>query len=255
MTFGSFALWAQGYPDTALARGQETLALAQELSHPYSVALALQIVALLHQFRREVDQTREQADALIALSTQHGFPPYLVLGTLLRAWVRAQGDEPQEAVADLREGIAAWSGLGVELVRSYYALLLADAQMRAGQVDEALATVTEAIKWADGSQERVFVAELYRVLGILMWVLPSAAEEYLIRARDIARAQGAKMLELRAIVSLSRLWMQQDRHQEARDDLGAIYAGFREGFALADLQEAAELLAELNASSGLAQSN
>jgi predicted ATPase len=126
LAFAAWALWYLGYPDQALRRIQDALALAQERSHPFSVAFALAFAAWLHQLRREGQAARERAAATIALSTGQGFPFGGAWGTILQGWTLAEQGQGAAGIAQMREGIAAWRATGAELQRPYYLALLAE---------------------------------------------------------------------------------------------------------------------------------
>ena len=152
----------------------------------------------------------------------------------------------------MRQGLAAWRATGAEIARTYYLALLAEAYGKVEQAEEGVSVLAEALALVDQSGERRWEAELYRLKGEILLMQEgkeqkwSAAEECFHQALDIARQQQAKSLELRAAMSLSRLWQQQDKRAEARQLLAPIYNWFTEGFDTADLQEAKALLAELS---------
>ena len=257
LTFAAYALWLLGYPEQALKRVQEALTLAQGLSHPYSLAFALAHSALLHQYRREVQAAQEQAEAAIVVCTEQGFPYWLAMGTILRGWVLAEQGQEEEGIAQMRQGLAAYRATGAELRRPYYISLLAEAYGKEGQAEEALNTLAEALDTVNKSGERWYEVEMYRLRGELLLKseiqgsesevqrLPEA-ESCFRQAIEIARQQSAKSLELRAVMSLSRLWQQQGKNDEARQMLAEIYSWFTEGFDTADLKEAKALLEELS---------
>jgi predicted ATPase len=149
----------------------------------------------------------------------------------------------------MRQGIAARRATGAELQRPYYLALLAEAYGKAGQAEEGLSVLVEALTAVHKTRERQHEAELYRLKGelLLKQDVPAEqeAESCLRQAVDVARQQQAKSLELRAAMSLSRLWQQQGKRGEARELLAPIYGWFTEGFDTADLQEAKTLLEEL----------
>jgi predicted ATPase len=246
LSFGAWALWYLGYPDQALRRIHDALTLAQELSHPFSLAFALAFAAWLHQLRREGQATQEGAAAAMALSTDQGFPFWGAWGTILRGWALAEQGQSTEGIAQMRQGIAAWRATGAELQRPYYLALLAEAYGRAGQAAEGLRVLAEALTAVHNTGERQHEAELYRLKGELRLQqdVPDAheAERCLRQAVDVACRQQAKSLELRAAVSLARLWQQQGKRAEAHELLAPIYGWFTEGFDTADLQEAKALL-------------
>jgi predicted ATPase len=248
--FAAWALWFLGYPEQAVKQSQEALTLAQELSHPYSLVWALNFIARLHQCRREGLITQDRADTAIALCTEQGFGLYLAGGTILRGWVLATQGQGTEGVAEMRRGLAAWRATGAELTVPYSLALLAEGYGAIGETYEGLTVVAEALATARRTGDRFYEAELYRLNGeFLLMQAVSAEQEAETRFRqalDIARRQQAKALELRAAMSLARLWQQQGKRTEAYDLLTPIYGWFAEGFDTADLQEAKALLEELS---------
>ena len=248
--YGAVTLWVLGYPEQALQRQQEGLTLASHLSHPYSLAYALLMAAILHQFRREAPRLQERAEALMALCSSQGFRTFLVMGTILHGWARTVQGHDEEGVIRMREGLAAFRNAGEELRRPYFLALLAEGHGTMGQTVEGLHVLAEALALVEKNGECEYEAELYRLKGELLiqegkepGVL--ATEECLQHALASARHQQAKSLELRAAMSLARLWQQQGKRVEARALLAPIYDWFTEGFDTADLQEAKALLEEL----------
>jgi TOMM system kinase/cyclase fusion protein len=250
----ALCLWHLGYPDQALRRSDELLRLAQDLSHAYSLAHALGLTAMTHQFRQERQATQEWAEAAITLSTEQGFPLWMALGTILRGWTLAAQGHGEEGLAQMHQGLEAWRGTGTEALRSYFLALLAEAYGELGLTEAGLTVLVEALAIVDRSGERFYEAELYRLKGELLQNAECGIrhatctpEECFRQAIDIARRQQAKSLELRAAMSLSRLWQQQGRRTAARQVLAEVYAGFTEGFDTADLQAAKALLDALRA--------
>ena len=239
-------LWLLGYPDQALQQSQEALALAQELEHPWSLAFACLHAARLHQFRREVHGVYKHAEAVIALATAHGFPHYVALGTILRGWALTAQAQEAAGMTQIWQGFASYRATGAHVYQPYVLALLAEAFGRRGRVDEGLSYLTEALTLVDTTAEGWWTAELYRLQGEarLQQALSAAAqaEACFHQALALARRQQAKSLELRAAMSLSRLWQQQGKRDAARAILAPIYGWFTEGFDTADLQEAQALL-------------
>ena len=239
-------LWLLGYPEQALARLHDALALAHELSHPYSLAFARCWAAFVSQFRRDVPAVHEHAEAAIALSTEQGFAQWAALGTILRGWALAMQGQGEEGMAQVRQGIAALRATGAVLYVPYLCTLLAEVCDHLGYTEDGLQALAEAHTLVEQHEERWWEAEIYRLRGVLLLRQPGTpqaeAEAWLQRALDVARRQEAKSLELRAAMSLSRLWQQQGKRQEAHDLLAEVYAWFTEGFDTADLQDAKALL-------------
>jgi predicted ATPase len=244
--YAAWALWMFGYPDQALQRSHEALTLAREVSHPYSLALALDYAAYLHQFRREGQAARERAEEAITLATEQGFPFWLGIGTTLRGWALAAGGEGVEGTAQMRQGLSIFRTTGSELMQPYLLALLAETCAKAGQTEAGLVALAEALAVLHTTGERFYEAELYRLKGelLLQQAVPEEpqAEACFRQALDVACWQQAKSLELRAAMSLSRLWQRQGRRAVAHALLAPIYGWFTEGFDTVDLQEARMLL-------------
>lgn len=248
--WSAWALWLLGYPDQALNRCYEALALAQRLSHPFSLAFALFTSAALHQFRREAQAAMGRAEATIALSQEHGFSFFLGLGTVFRGWALAEQGQIAEGMAQMRSGFAAAQATGSKIGNPHMLALLAEAHGKIGQAGEGLTLLAEALAAAHDSAERHYEAELYHLQGKLLLKLDAArqaeAEDCFYRAIEVARRQQAKSWELRTAISLSRLWQQQDKQDEARTLLAEVYNWFTEGFDTPDLQKASALLEQLD---------
>jgi predicted ATPase len=265
---GALALWHLGYADQALQKGQEGLALAHELSHPFSLVYALRFTAWLHLYRREEPIVQERVEAGITLATEHGFVREVAWATFVRGWTVAVRGQVEEGIAQMRQGLATYRVTGSELARTVFLALLAEEYGKAGQPEEGLTVLAEALAHAGKTEERWYEAELYRLKGTLLLndergtrndELNSSsvhrssfsihhseeAEACFLKAIDIARWQQAKSLELRAVMSLSRLWQQQGKKDEARQMLAEVYGWFTEGFDTKDLQEARALLDDL----------
>jgi predicted ATPase len=225
--------------------------LAQELSHPFSLAFALAHAASLHQFRREEQTAQERAEAVIALGREQGFSRWEVWGTIIGGWALAAQGQREEGIAQIRQGLAAWQATGQELGRPTFLGLLAEVYGKVGQAEAGLSVIAEALTLMDKIGERTQEAELYRLQGEFLLAQAGArqqvqeAEACFHQALDVARRQQAKSWELRTAISLSRLWQQQGKRAEARELLASIYSWFTEGFDTPDLQEARALLDEL----------
>ncbi len=243
------AVWHLGYPDQALTLSRRALTLACELEHPYSLALALDYAAMLHQFRREHDAVSQQAETAVTLCAKHGFAYYRAWGIALCGWVRVAQEHREDSLAQLHEGLAALRATGASLRWPYYLVLLADAYGTLGRIDDGLTLLREALTSVHDTGEVWHEAEVHRLRGelLLRQDMPDEqqAETCFHQALATARLQHAKSLELRAAMSLSRLWQRQSKHAEAYNLLAPVYGWFTEGFDTADLQEAKAFLATL----------
>jgi class 3 adenylate cyclase/predicted ATPase len=242
-------LWCLGYPNQAVAHIHEALALAHALSHPFSLAFAWCWAAFVSQVRRDVPAVHEHAEAAVALSTAQGFTQWAAWGTSLRGWAAALQGQGAEGMAQVRQGIAAWRATGAALVVPYLYAVQAEVSTHLGHSEAGLQALGEAHTLVEQQEERWWEAEIHRLRGVLllrqMGPRQAEAEAWLRRALDVARRQEAKSLELRAAMSLSRLWQQQGKRAEARELLAPIYGWFTEGFDTADLREAQALLQAL----------
>jgi predicted ATPase len=252
LSHASRALWLLGYPDQALKRGNEALALAQGLSHPTSMAFARVFVGVLHQFRGEVRAAQGNSESLIALCAEHGLTNWLSFATIISGWAMAEQGHKQEGIARIQEGLTNTRATGWSEMYVPYALsLLAEVCAATGRLDEGLSALTEALAIASEHENRHYEAETNRLKGELLLKQDASnaaeARNCFERAVEIARKQSAKSLELRATMSLARLLAKQGRRDEARVMLAGIYNWFSEGFDTADLKGAKALLDELSA--------
>jgi predicted ATPase len=249
LAFAACCLWCLGYPEQALKRSQEALALARALDHAFSLADALCYAGcLFHEMRRDAPALKDDTEELMRLLNERSLVGWMTDATCFRGEALTMLGQVQEGMAPLREGIAAKRSTGARCNLSGRLGSLAEAQAKAGQPEEALATLAEALAWVEKTDERCFEAELYRVQAelLLMQGEDAEAEASLQQAIEVAQRQSAKSWELRATTSLARLWHQQGRMDEARQTLAEIYGWFTEGFDTPDLQQAKALLEELS---------
>jgi DNA-binding SARP family transcriptional activator/predicted ATPase len=244
-------LWHLGYADQAVQKSHELLALAKAKPHPYSYAIALDYVAMLYHFRGEHQLAQQAIEKAIALCTQHGFAYYLAWGPIIQGWILVEQGQVEQGWIQIRQGLQALEETKAALRKPYYLLLLAAAKGKLGQCDTGLAFLKSAEMTMHETGERLWEAEIYRVQGELLTAqrkTEARAEHSFQLALDAARRQNAKALELRAVLSLSRLWQKQGKSAQARSLLTDIYHWFSEGFDVPDLVEAKRLLDSLGAS-------
>jgi predicted ATPase len=247
--YAAWTLWMQGYVQQAWRSIHDALDLAQQLKHPYSQGFALTFAAWLCQWRREPQAVLRYATASMALAREHQFPLLLAHGMILQGWARIMHAQHAEGLEQIQQGLVAYQATGTGLARSYLLTLLAEALWKTDQLDVALAALAEAVSLAEKQDEHWWEAEIYRLQGELLLQRQSAdvaqAEALLQQACHIAQQQQTRSLELRATMSLCRLWQQQGKEARARYVLKNIYASFTEGFETPDLAEAAALLEAL----------
>jgi class 3 adenylate cyclase/predicted ATPase len=267
LVFIAYILWALGYPDQALKRIHEALTLTQKFSHPFSQAFVLNGVTAVHMSRRDALAAQEWAEATIALCAEQGFALILAAGTIIRGWALTEQGRGGEGIAQIHQGLTAWRATAAKGALPLFLALLAEAYGKTGQAKEGLNVLAEALELVQKTEERRFEAELYRLKGELTLQKfqvqglkfqvqespvsgvrspESEAEEYFSLAIEISQRQQAKSLELRATVSLARLWQTQGKQHEAHQMLSDIYNWFTEGCDTRDLQEAKTLLDELS---------
>jgi predicted ATPase/DNA-binding winged helix-turn-helix (wHTH) protein len=272
LAYAAWIDWFLGYPDQARKRTAEAIALARELVHPFSLAWALACTAFLQQFLRDEQQTQTTAEEVLALAREQGFLFLHAWGDFWCGWVLAKRGENIKGLEQMHRGLEAHRAAGAEVGWPYLLALLAETNLQGGQIEEGLRWVAEALATLEKNTDRCYEPELYRIKGELLLAQSQAkqkakgkkqkakitnpqlltpdpqseAEAYFQQALSLAHQRQAKMFELRAAMSLSRLWMQQGKRDVARKMLTEIYDWFTEGFDTADLREAKTLLAELN---------
>ncbi len=248
----SKTLWILGYPQQALASLDAARHLAQELVHPFNLAIVLDFATELHQLRGEVQAVQTQSEALLALAQAQDLRQWVAWAQTMQGWVLAMQGKCTAGITQMWEGMAAWRAAGDELDRPRLLGLLADLLRRDRQAAEGLRVLSEALALMDTTAERWYEAELYRLKGELLRQVEGGIrraectpEACFQQALAIARSQQAKSWELRAAMSLNRLWQSQGKRQDAYDLLAPVCGWFTEGFDTADVQEAKALLHEL----------
>ena len=246
--FLGIVLFCLGYPDQALAHRNTAVAEARRLAHPRYLALILALGAVPLSLVGDNRALEGQADQLVAVATEQGFPAFRAHGTIYRGWVMVKNGDVTEGIPLMRRGSAAFRATGTEVWMPHFIALLAMAYEIAGEVEEALVLMDDALQIVERTGERWFLAELNRHKGQLLQRQEhtEAAEKLYRKALSIAEEQGAKLWELRAAASLAELYRHQGRHAEARDILAPVYGWFTEGFDTQDLKEAKALLEELS---------
>jgi tetratricopeptide (TPR) repeat protein len=248
-SFEALVLWLSGYPDQAVMWSRAAVTLAQERHALLSLAYALTMAATLHLFRREGPTAQDQAKAALTCSTEQGFPLFAAIGASVHGYLLTEQDHTEAGFAQIHRGLATWRATGAELGQTSALAFLAEAYGKAGQVEEGMRVLAEALTGVERREERFYEAELYRLKGELTLqqsrassgqvsdkfktsqktkskmqktkitnsqpLTPSTqgavqeAEGYFLKAIDIARQQQAKSLELRSVMSLVRLRQQQ----------------------------------------------
>ncbi len=240
--------WLLGYPERAQSRVRECVELAEELEDAYSLAYALCFAEANVSEFCGIDSSAAVERGL-EVAVEGGFAMWVAFGKLHQTNLRFADQRSDSALDALRESIVAIPRMGIHVITPYLMTLLARAYRRAGRIDDGLEVLEDARASLDARAERWWEAEFERLRGefLLSQSAENATDAELCfeRALDISRSQEAKSLELRAAMSLARLWQQQGKGDEARRLLGECYTWFTEGFDTADLKEAKALLDEL----------
>jgi predicted ATPase len=245
-----YDLFALGYPEQAAARVEEALTWSDSLHHPHTRVIVLNLAAKLDIIRAAEEMAETLLDEAITLATAQRFPLWLAISRTMKGHLLSKRHgRRDEAVALARQGLAEQRATGSRVWQTYFLGLFAQTCDAAGRADEALSALRDALDMANRTGERLYEAELHRLKG--EWIIAhrheqrEEAENCFQRALAVARSQEAKMWELRAAISLARLWRDYARGKEAHGLLGAVYDWFAEGFATPDLKEAETLLDEL----------
>ena len=242
-------LFCLGFPDQALARSRAAVAEARRLGHLRSLAISLTNGTTMLSFLGDNAALDEWVDQVVAVTTEQGFPVWRAQGAIFRGWARAKNGDVAEDISLLRSGLSAYRATGAEAWTPHFLALLAEACEIAGEIDEAVTVLGDALQIVERTGQRWLAAELNRLKGklLLRQGNPDAAEELYLKALSIAREQQAKFWELRAAMSLARLRRARGHKAEARDLLAPVYEWFTEGFDSIDLKETKALLGELYA--------
>ncbi|MCK1739813.1 AAA family ATPase [Bradyrhizobium sp. 139] len=236
---------AMGYPEQAVRQMQKGLGLARDLDHAPTLAQALWSTAELHQIRREPQKVQDSVSVALPLLARHGSAVGVANATMLRGWARVMQGHIEEGLAVMREGLTAWRATGSNFHVSYRLARAAEAHLVAGEIEDGLRLIREA---TDQSGDCWFAPELHRLKGELLLKAGrrDEVEGYLDQALKAAQQQGARLLELRAAMSLSRVLQAQGRRNDAQSLLAPIYGWFTEGLDTADLQQAKALLDQVD---------
>ncbi|MEH6577671.1 MAG: adenylate/guanylate cyclase domain-containing protein [Amphritea sp.] len=266
LSFSSLTLALMGDSTGALSRGDKALDLAQQLSHPASLAFALDFAAAQHQYHGEAFEVQTRADAAINLSTEQGLSYWLAYGRVLHGWALTGEDQSDIGIEQIRQGIMAYRATGAVLFLTHFLGLLADALIRASNISEALAVLSEALDLVEETGERYYEAELYRLKGECLIRQTEALETEALETEDqaveadvqqeaegcfqqaleIARRQSANLMMWRVMLSLAQLRIQQGSTIDARQLLSDVCSASTEGIESATIKSAKALLARLN---------
>ena len=251
LSLRSSPLWMLGYPEAALAGVDQALKDARQIGHAASLMYALAMTSFVHLLLGNYAVVNAQVDELVTVAEEKSAPFWKAWGKLFQGHVSALTGKASDAVHQITSGIAAYRSTGATLGLTAYLSYLAKAHADLRQFDDAWRCIGEAIVTVERTKEGWWEAEVNRIAGEIALMGPqndsAKAEAHFERALSVARQQQAKSWELRAAMSLARLWRDQGKVQQARELLAPVYGWFREGFDTRDLKEANALLEELAA--------
>src|SRR5262249_34079556 len=251
LSYRSWALWLLGWPETSLADADLALADAREIGEAATLLYALFHASFPNILCGNKTTAKEIVDELVILADEKGSAFWKSNGIMLQGELLALAGKASDAVKMMTSGLAAFRSTGSTGVGFSHSVYLAKAYSDLGQFDDARRCIGEAVKIVKTTKERLWEAEFHRTIGEIALLSPerntARSQKCFERALTIARRQQAKSWELRAAMSLARLWRDQGKVQQARELLAPVYGWFTEGFDTRDLKEAKALLEELAA--------
>jgi len=236
--------WMLGFTDQGPRDVDAAITLTRQLKHYPSEAYALASSLLLHHYRLDVERTAENAERLLALARQESFEIWSPFALMFHGWVLTESGREQEGIAETRRGLAQWQATGSFLNQTIAMAMLARSLRRAAHLDEAITVLDDEIVKASDRTELHFAPELHRLKGEILHDqgMTVASESCLEQAIDLARAQNARMLELRATVTLGRILAQTGRRDWLLSRIQNVYDTLPEGASTPDLRDAQALL-------------
>jgi predicted ATPase len=241
----SWDLWILGFPRQSLSRVMEALTLARELDHPYSVAFSHYMISVVHLLRGEPAEALSNAEASLEVSREQRFSLYALLSRISRGYALSGLGRPEEAKTEIRLGLDDMRSKGVGFMLPMMESWLADVLAQSGDNDAALSLVERSLVGLNDVTGRSWESELHlRKAQLLLALGPHRAREAqatLMKAIDVARLQGARSFELRAVASLASLLSSQGKNDEARSWLEPVYGWFAEGHDTQDLRHARDV--------------
>ena len=243
------ALWLLGYPEAASAEIDHALKVARETSHAPTLLFGLGMTTFTQICSRNYGRANAQIDECIALAEEKGTANWKIQALAHRGCVLALVGKSTEAIQTIGSGIDGWHSIGAKVFTTFWLSHLASGHAEIGKFEEAWRTIDEAMTAMETTKEKWCEAEVNRIAGEIALKSPgpgpAKAQEYFEHALAVARQQQAKSWELRASMSLARLWRDEGKVQQARELLAPVYGWFTEGFDTRDLKEAKALLGEL----------
>jgi predicted ATPase len=249
LCYRSWVRWMLGYPEASLIDADMAIREAREVGQGIPLMYALYFTSWARIHCGEYAIANEQLDELVSMATQKNASQWRGGGMMHRGWIQALTGKPSDAISTITAGIAAWQSSGSIVFVPWYFSRLAKIYAEQGQFDDACRYVDQALTAVEATGETWCESDIHRTAGEIALRAPQPdppkAETHFTRALMIARAQQAKSWELRAAMSMARLWRDQGERDKARELLSPIYSWFTEGFLTRDLVETKALLIEL----------
>jgi predicted ATPase len=246
LPYPAVILWILGYPEQARRWSAAAFEYAEVLNQANLTAhVRVYGAAGLAELLRDAAAVRGHADAIIGLADQHSLHYFRLSGLILKGWVMAQEGAAEAGLALMRQSAAERFALGVGWYQIRYLCMLAATHLQAGAPEEGLGVIAQAKDLVARNDEHMWEAELQRLEGEMRSALgasPAGVEACFEQALTTARGQSAKSFELRAAISLARLWRDKGKHSEVRALLAPVHGWYTEGFDTPDLNEAKALL-------------
>jgi predicted ATPase len=237
-----------GYPDQAMQRRLQALALAREVDHTFSLGYAFTLAdSMIHQLRNDILMAYEGTANALAFVNKYGFNFFQAYNLVVMGWAQAETDHKEEGIAQIVSGIIKHQEMSARSFLPHYQALLTRSYNLVGNFGAALEAVNLGLALVEETGERYYEAELKRLKGELFIAQKkeAEAEDCFREAIKVARDQNAKSWELRSATSLAHLWQMRGKGNDAIPMISEIYGWFTEGFDTYDLKTARSLLAEL----------
>jgi predicted ATPase len=237
-----------GHHSQAMEYSDRALEISRAHAQPFSLANTLALLCAPAIMRGDPRLAQRLIEESMAISSEYGIPFWLEWGRTVHGWTVAKLGQPTDGLAESRQGIDAYRKAGNRVMMAFLLSLEVETCLGLDRVSEGLAGISEALAIIENIGERWWEAEMHRLKGVSLLRKEGAdeAEDCLQKALEVAREQQAKSLELRAAVSLGRLWQQKGKRDEAHDLLAPVYNWFTEGFDTSDLKDAKALLEQLS---------
>jgi predicted ATPase/DNA-binding SARP family transcriptional activator len=249
MAYDACCLWCLGYPDQALKRSQESMDLARNVGHTFTLADVLAFAGcVIFRMRQDPLALKKTAEEILMLPFDTGAQSWLAAAACYQGEAMYQLGEVEAGIETMQQGIEAQETRGVHCYISGTIGTLARALVASGNFEAGITKLKEGLALIETTGEHHWETELYRLQAelLIMQGKISEAEASLLHALEVARKQNAKSWELRVVLDLARLWQTQDLPGKGRQLVQEVYAWFTEGFDTPDLKEAQRLLEELS---------